>query len=472
MRLGVPIGLSKGLQEILDRYRQTGPGTPWGAGHPTYPLFQEVAAALKASPPIAKRASISLDFAGRGRQATLPWIAMLDNRETRTTQEGVYCVYLFREDLSGVYLTFAVGVTQPRRTFGSDAAFRNHVNARVAELKRYAQDLTGVGFSVDEGIDLKATGRRGKDYELATVAHRFYESNTIPDDTALTADLESVLATYDKYLADKLHGDPHPPSSPPNTPDAVVSDRAFDAEEAVNQLIHAIERERYVFEPWQIAAYVAALRTKPLVILAGVTGTGKSTLPRLIADATGAATEVVPVRPDWTDSSDVLGYTDLRGSFRPGVVLELARQAMDVSGTHLTCVLDEMNLARVEQYLAEILSRIEDRRPSATGGFDTIPLLASNAGAGDWAHVVLPSNFALVGTVNMDESAHGFSRKVLDRAFTLELSEIDLERWEAKEDSASLHTPTPWPVRTWYPRATSLATLVDVTDADRLVIQR
>jgi len=468
----VPIGLPEGLQEILDRYRQTPPGTPWGSGNPIYPLFQEVAAALRATPPIAKRPTILLPFAGQGRQATLPWIALLDSRETRTPRQGVYCVYLFREDFSGVYLTFAVGVTEPRRTLRSDTAFREHVRARVTELKQYAQDLTSAGFRLDGGIDLRATGRLGKDYELATVAYRYYESRAIPDDTALAADLESVLTSYDRYLADKEQDSTRLPPLPPTTQDPVISQEPFDFDQAVNQLIRAIEGERYVFEPWQIAAYVAAVRTKPLVILAGVTGTGKSTLPRLVAEATGGATELVPVRPDWTDSSDVLGYTDIRGAFRPGAVLELARRAMDTSGTHLTCVLDEMNLARVEQYLAEILSRIEDRRPSPSGGFQTSPLLASNTGAGDWLQVVLPPNFALVGTVNMDESAHGFSRKVLDRAFTLELSEIDLEHWESTDEPGSPEAAPHWPVQTWYPRATSLARLAALTDADRALIER
>jgi 5-methylcytosine-specific restriction protein B len=423
----VPISLSEGLQEILNRYRQTLPGTAWGGKHPIYPLFQEVASTLKLSPAVANRPTLLVKFAGRGRQATLPWIAILDKRETTSTQKGVYCVYLFREDLAGLYLTFAVGVTDPRRTFGPDSAgFRSHVQAKVAELKVYAQDLVGAGFRLDGGIDLRATGQRGRDYELATVAYQFYESNAIPNDSVLLGDLESVLSTYDKYLEHELDDSPHPPPSPISVPDPDVFAEPFDLDEAVKQLVRAIARERYVFEPWQIAAYVAALRTKPLVILAGVTGTGKSTLPRLVAEATGNAMELVPVRPDWTDSSDVLGYTDLRGIFRPGAVLELARRAMHSGDTHLTCVLDEMNLARVEQYLAEILSRIEDRRPSPTRGFQTTPLLASNVGEADWAKVFLPFNFALVGTVNMDESAHGFSRKVLDRAFTLELSEIDL----------------------------------------------
>ena len=128
-------------------------------------------------------------------------------------------------------------------------------------------------------------------------------------------------------------------------------------------------------EIWQLAAYVTAVRTKPFVILAGVTGTGKTQLPLLVAQATGGTSEVIPVRPDWTDSGDLLGYTDLQQRFRPGPLLIRARKASDEPGRYHVFVLDEMNIARVEHYLAEVLSAIERRSAVAGGGFETAPLL-------------------------------------------------------------------------------------------------
>ncbi|HEX2093277.1 MAG TPA: AAA family ATPase, partial [Longimicrobiaceae bacterium] len=232
-------------------------------------------------------------------------------------------------------------------------------------------------------------------------------------------------------------------------------------------LLEYIRRRGFVFEPWQVAAYVAALRTKPFVILAGVTGTGKSRLPVLVAEGTGGVARVIPVRPDWTDSADVLGYTDLRGEFRPGALLDAAREAMGHPRRHWVAVLDEMNLARVEQYFAEVLSRVEDRRPHPRGGFATAPLLHPTLQAGEeWGRVVLPPNLALVGTVNVDESAHGFSRKVLDRAFTLELAEVDLAAWEPAGDAGEAE-PAWWPVAAWHPRAVTLAGLGTLDDAER-----
>ncbi|MFH1282886.1 MAG: AAA family ATPase [bacterium] len=223
----------------------------------------------------------------------------------------------------------------------------------------------------------------------------------------------------------------------------------------------------FIFEPWQIATYITALRTKPFVILAGVSGTGKSKLPALVAEATGGKAELIPVRPDWTDSSDILGYCDLQGNFRPGRLLEIIKDAYANNDKHYVCIIDEMNLARVEHYFAEVLSRIEDRREVEGGGFKSGPLVSQKLSENDaeWAQYGLPPNLAIVGTVNMDESSHGFSRKVLDRAFTVELSDIDLGKWEAgnMQPAGKIN----WPLNNWYPRAIQLGKLEKYSDEER-----
>jgi hypothetical protein len=132
-----------------------------------------------------------------------------------------------------------------------------------------------------------------------------------------------------------------------------------------------------------------------------------------------------------------------------------------------------MNLARVEQYFAEVLSRIEDRRPAAGGGHESGPLLNTVCGesAAEWAPVGLTANLALVGTVNMDETTHGFSRKVLDRAFTMELSDVDLSRWGPQAvGPGAIPGDQPWPVSAWQPRAISLASFATPTPEERALI--
>ena len=239
----------------------------------------------------------------------------------------------------------------------------------------------------------------------------------------------------------------------------------------ITSLIDGIAGQGFVFEPWQVAAYATALRTKPFVILAGVSGTGKSKLPRLVSEATGGESTLIPVRPDWTDSSDILGYCSLDGKFRPGRFLEFVREATDHPDKHFVCIIDEMNLARVEHYFAEILSRIEDRHPAEQGGYESDPILGISLSDEDgavWNTLKLPANLAIVGTVNMDESTLGFSRKVLDRAFTIELSDVDLPNWGlgAEPRIAELG----WPVENWYPRAIRLSGLATRSEAERTII--
>lgn len=206
---------------------------------------------------------------------------------------------------------------------------------------------------------------------------------------------------------------------------------------------------------------------KPFLILAGISGTGKTKWVRDQAVPGKGNVEVVPVRPDWHEPSDLLGYVSrISGEpkFVPARFLHFlvfawrdscaAESCLNPSSSALLGMtpfwlcLDEINLAPVEQYFADYLSVLE-RREWGSGRYSCPPLLAFEPGlaeatraglgmdAGDplWAAfmagggVPLPPNLVVAGTVNMDETTHGFSRKVLDRALTVELDSVDFSRF-------------------------------------------
>ncbi len=289
--------------------------------------------------------------------------------------------------------------------------------------------------------------------------------------TRAESDPDRLIALTERYKRQRTEAEQGvaEPASVYAPAASVSSD--FDRAGAMERLLAGIEARGFVYEPWEVAAYVTALRTKPFVLLAGVTGVGKSRLPVLVAEATGGAATLLPVRPDWTDPAEVLGYTDLAGAFRPGALLRAARAAGDDPERFHALVLDEMNLARPEHYLAEVLSRIEARAPAPEGGWASPPLLTQPLGPADaaWNAVRLPPNLALVGTVNVDESAHAFSRKVLDRAFTLELAASDLTQWEAKATPPA--SVEPWPASAWCPRAVRLSDLAALTEAEHDAVE-
>jgi 5-methylcytosine-specific restriction protein B len=187
-----------------------------------------------------------------------------------------------------------------------------------------------------------------------------------------------------------------------------------------------------------LANLFLCLQAKPFVILSGISGTGKTRLPRAIAEAIGAKSFLVPVKPNWTDNSDLMGYYSItQDDFVPGRLLQIIRMATSDPDSPYFVILDEMNLAHVEHYMSDILSIMETRRRK--GGeiiTDPLPLElppepdSRTADTPDeWASlraIALPWNLFLIGTVNVDETTHPFSRKVLDRAFAVDFNEVNL----------------------------------------------
>jgi len=218
--------------------------------------------------------------------------------------------------------------------------------------------------------------------------------------------------------------------------------------------------------------YLNSIKTKPFIILAGLSGTGKSRLVRSLAykfnniptdKSSGKHPptnfQLIKVRPNWHDSSDLIGYESRISGKDRFVVTDFIRfivKAHLYPETPFFLCLDEMNLAPVEQYFAEYLSVIETRRINEENNIIVTDSLISKSLINKFSNksdgvdpdydlwkeldlsieeikeslkangLTLPRNLIVMGTVNMDETTHSFSRKVLDRAMTVEMNEIDL----------------------------------------------
>ena len=181
--------------------------------------------------------------------------------------------------------------------------------------------------------------------------------------------------------------------------------------------------------------YQYSLSTRGFVILSGVSGTGKTWLTEAYAKAVGAKYLLVPVAPNWTTNEDLLGYFNpVNSTYNDTAFSRFLREtskeyqlAMQKGVNPKPChvVLDEMNLARVEYYFAKFLSAMEIRMRS---GAATIEL-------SDKDQVLLPANLCAIGTVNIDETTHGFSDKVFDRAQVIEL-EAPRKALEARTENS------------------------------------
>ncbi|MBC6368011.1 McrB family protein [Algoriphagus sp. AK58] len=206
--------------------------------------------------------------------------------------------------------------------------------------------------------------------------------------------------------------------------------------EIINHVHNYIKSKGFKYEIEEVANFYLALKSKPFVILAGISGTGKTQLPRKFAEAVGMKKEEqviqVPVRPDWTDSSDLIGYTALDGKFVPKPLIDAVLKAKnDKEKKPYFFILDEMNLARVEHYFSDFLSIIETRELK-DGKIVTDVIIRDESfktedDKSKYGNLTWPENLFLIGTVNMDETTHAFSRKVLDRANSIEMNSINLK---------------------------------------------
>lgn len=205
--------------------------------------------------------------------------------------------------------------------------------------------------------------------------------------------------------------------------------------------------------------YITAIKSKPFLLLAGISGTGKSRIVRELARACWEEGsdeykaqkpknfEMVQVKQNWHDSSELIGYVSRvsgKAEFVAGSFLKFVAKAWEDQDTPYFLCLDEMNLAPVEQYFAEYLSVVESRKCGEDGVVTTDPILKKEEA--EWYFnltaaitsddkvrtrfnedgISIPQNLIVVGTVNMDETTFSFSRKVLDRAMTIEMNDVDL----------------------------------------------
>lgn len=213
----------------------------------------------------------------------------------------------------------------------------------------------------------------------------------------------------------------------------------IDCVDVMNHINNYIKNQGYIYTKEQLSNLYLSLKTKPFVILAGISGTGKSKIVRLFANALGATTEnnqfnLISVRPDWNDGCDLIGYKNLNDEFIEGQLTKTIIEASKPENKdkpYFIC-LDEMNLARVEYYLSDYLSVIESRQKVGQ------EIITDKLVQDKDLHI--PQNVYLIGTVNMDDTTFTFSRKVLDRANTIEFSDVDLENLFGDSGNENIET--------------------------------
>ena len=361
---------------------------------------------------------------GAGRATKTPWIAIMDKDITHSTREGVYLVFLLSADYKHVYLTLNQGTTVPGQ-FGPRLGIR--------DITKNTQLIRGILNKRNEFL------KQDEDANIADERYRagaiYYTLWNIEDEEKGLKILNLYLEIYQEYKEVKYS-------------EKILMTNNINKGTIVNT---------------KFRSYITAIKTKPFLLLAGLSGTGKSRIVREMARACWDEDsvefkaqkpmnfEMIQVKPNWHDSSELIGYVSRINGERYVVgpflrFLVKAKQNPEIP--HFLC-LDEMNLAPVEQYFAEYLSVVESRKVNADGVVVTDPIVdfeqtdaykslidqlftddeerKAYLTEENGKRLSLPANLIVIGTVNMDETTFSFSRKVLDRAMTIEMNEVDLD---------------------------------------------
>ena len=171
-----------------------------------------------------------------------------------------------------------------------------------------------------------------------------------------------------------------------------------------------------------IRQFIAGLAVSHIVILQGMSGTGKTSLAYAFGEFLDNPSVIIPVQPMWKERTDLLGhYNEFTKRFNETLLLEKMYEANGREDMYIT-ILDELNIARVEYYFAEFLSLLEIPNPEAR-----YLEVVSDKWENDPEHlkdgrIKLPENMWFVGTANNDDSTFAISDKVYDRAMVLNLN--------------------------------------------------
>ena len=219
---------------------------------------------------------------------------------------------------------------------------------------------------------------------------------------------------------DPLESLNHPLWAETNSKSPVDLPKIISEAQFLHNFIQDIHSQGFYFPERLVRAFHTSLKVQgisALVVLSGISGTGKSELPQLYAKYIGAQFLLLAVQPRWDSPQDLLGfYNYMENKFKPTPLIQGIYQynrSPELQDKIVLVLLDEMNLARVEYYFSEFLSKLETRRHHPAELEIDLGNCSGKLRSGD---LQIPQQFLFVGTMNEDETTQSLSDKVLDRA--------------------------------------------------------
>ena len=188
------------LKEILEKYPNARATTAFGGQHEIRSLFEDLKESIRSLDFIKNNQNLLVKYSyGKGNWAQTPWIAILDDRETTTTQKGTYVVILFRGDGDGCHLKLGQGVTEVTELFGSGASAVEELQRRADEVRLMFPEMLNTAFD-NEPQEMRGQANLTSLYEASTIYSKYYKRDSMPPDEELSSDIEVLVNCYEEYV--------------------------------------------------------------------------------------------------------------------------------------------------------------------------------------------------------------------------------------------------------------------------------
>ena len=316
------------------------------------------------------------------------------------------------------------------------------LNSELTEALKHYRDLYDKETSIEDKI--KTIMAPHKNFTEEKIRKEALFAEKTAEGTSIQEEEDDDYVDYDEETSSSDNTTVEKEESEEIYTTASIANESVEQEmEWFNNINKKIKEYGLEFSPRILKAFHTALKTaewSPLAVLAGVSGTGKSELPQLYAKFGGINCLNVPVQPNWDSQEAMLGYYNTVSSeFEAQPLLQYLVQTQtpncEKTDKHeeYKCslkdqmnivLLDEMNLAHIEQYFAEFLSKLEERRGKKEED-SQFPALAVKLGGTDAYPLTMGRNVLWVGTMNQDETTKSLSDKVLDRGIVINFPRPD-----------------------------------------------